>query len=173
MEPRGGRHPAWVQGARQGPLDPPERGARRPSGVPPPWLSLAGRDEPSSQVDRGGRPVHQVPPVALPRAAGRVTSGATSGAARVRVRRVQPQAAVPPSSRGSLSHGYLSALRTQVPSGRLGALSALGSSPWPLGGRAGLPGSRHRARGWVLSEAQARGPHVDPSPLHTGQFPAA
>lgn len=81
MEPRGGRHPAWVQGARQGPLTRLSGNPSAQRGVLLPVVDPSAGAEPSSQVDREAGPVHQVPLWPTTRSPGPVTSGATSGAA--------------------------------------------------------------------------------------------
>lgn len=106
-------------------------------------------------------------PVALPHAAGQVTTGAApcaseTGAASGRCATFK---------QGALSHGRHSAFRAKRP-GAARSVVCLSSSPRPLAGRAGLLGSRHRPAGGSWSKAQAgRTPHTSPRPLRTGQFP--
>ncbi|ELR57291.1 Lateral signaling target protein 2-like protein, partial [Bos mutus] len=81
-------------------------------------------------------------PVALPHAAGQVTTGAApcaseTGAASGRCATFK---------QGALSHGRHSAFRAKRP-GAARSVVCLSSSPRPLAGRAGLLGSRHRPAG--------------------------
>ena len=99
-------------------------------------------------------------PVALPRAAGRVTTGAAPCASETGA----ASGHCATFKQGALSHGHHSAFRAKRP-GATRSVVCLSSSPWPLGGRAGLPGSRHRPAGGSWSKAQAgRTPHRSPQP---------
>lgn len=128
---------------------------------PPPWSSL-GRDEPSFQVDREAGRSTRCP--CGPATRGRTSDlGCDLGCGPCASEAGVASGRCATFKQGSLSHGYLSAFRTKRPVAARSVV-CLSSSPWPLGGRAGLPGSRHRPAGGSWSEAQARRTPHDPQP---------
>lgn len=106
---------------------------------PPPWSSL-GWDEPPSQVDReAGRSTRC--------SCGPAMSGRSDhGCGTVCEETAAATGHCAAFKQGALSHGHHSAFRATRP-GATRSVVCLSSSPRPLGGRAWLPGGRHRPAG--------------------------